>query len=154
MTRPPSAPTVRPAKPADAAGWLLMRRDLWPEEPGDDHTTEIDEWFAGRRREPLAVLVAEDEAGLTGFAELSIRRYAEGCDTDHVAFLEGWYVAARARRNGVGRALVKAAEVWGRAQGCREFASDAYLENEISAAAHLAVGFTEVGRIRCFRKPL
>jgi aminoglycoside 6'-N-acetyltransferase I len=63
-------------------------------------------------------------------------------------------VVPGSRREGVGRALIAAAEAWGRAQGCTEFASDAKLENHLSAAAHNALGFTEVDRIRCFRKPL
>jgi len=68
--------------------------------------------------------------------------------------LEGWYVVAEARRRGVGRALVRAAEAWGRAQGCTEFASDALLDNHVSAAAHQALDFDEVAQIRCFRKDL
>jgi aminoglycoside 6'-N-acetyltransferase I len=104
---------------------------------------------------PLAVLIAEDDGGkLVGFAELSIRNYAEDCVTDRVAYLEGWYVVPGARRKGVGRALIAGAEQWGKGQGCTEFASDAVIDNEISAAAHRALGFTETVRIRCFRKQL
>jgi hypothetical protein len=34
--------------------------------------------------------VAEDASGrLIGFVEMSVRRYAEGCDTDRVGFVEG-----------------------------------------------------------------
>ena len=87
-------------------------------------------------------------------AELSIRNYAEDCVTDRVAYLEGWYVVPGARRQGVGRALIAAAEQWGRGQGCTEFASDAVIDNEISAAAHRALGFTETAQIRCFKKQL
>ena len=40
-----------------------------------------------------AVLVAEDASHrLVGFAEVSRRTWAEGCDTSPVGFLEGWYV--------------------------------------------------------------
>ena len=96
----------------------------------------------------------DDTAAAIGLAELSIRAYAEGCRTDRVAYLEGWYVAPHVRRQGVGKALVTAAEQWGRAQGCAEFASDAMVDNDTSAAAHRAAGFTDVGLIRCFRKDL
>jgi aminoglycoside 6'-N-acetyltransferase I len=54
----------------------------------------------------------------------------------------------------VGRELVAAAEAWAREQGCREFASDTQLENTVSAAAHLALGFEDAGIVRCFRKTL
>jgi aminoglycoside 6'-N-acetyltransferase I len=71
-----------------------------------------------------------------------------------VAYLEGWFVSPEARGTGVGRALIAAAEEWGRLQGCTEFASAAEADNDVSAAAHRAVGFTEAGLVRCFRKDL
>ncbi len=104
---------------------------------------------------PLEVLLAADESGhVVGFAELSIRNYAEDCVTDRVAYLEGWYVVPDWRRRGVGKALVVAAETWARSQGCTEFGSDALIDNETSAAAHRALGFEETVQIRCFRKQL
>ena len=148
--------TVRAAKPADASAWLQQRQALWPECPEVEHREEIDRFFAGEfPRGPWAVLLAEDHAGHTlGFAEVSVRPYAEGCRTNPVAYLEGWFVLPEARGRGVGRALVAAAETWGRAQGCTEFASDASPDNTVSAAAHRAVGFDDVGTVRCFRKEL
>jgi aminoglycoside 6'-N-acetyltransferase I len=146
---------VRPATRADAAVWLRMRQALWPEgEPGS-HAAEIEQYFAGTLHMPLEVLLAIDDDGTPiGFAELSIRNYAEECTTDRVAYLEGWWVAPEQRRRGVGGALVAAAEQWARAQGCTEFGSDAVLDNEVSAAAHRALGFEETVQIRCFRKVL
>ena len=87
-------------------------------------------------------------------AELSVRRYAEGCTTNRVGYLEGWYVTPGFRGRGVGRMLVAAAEAWAREQGCTEFASDTELENEDSFRAHEACGFESVAVIRCFRKIL
>src|SRR4029078_10839422 len=86
------------------------------------------------------------------FAELSIRSHAEDCITDRVAYLEGWYVEPSARRTGVCRALVGAAEEWARRQGCSEFGSCALIDNEVSARAHRALGFAQTAEIRCFRK--
>lgn len=145
---------VRPVTPADAADWLRMREALWPDGKAD-HPPEIERYFQGQLREPLEVLLAIDDRGQpVGFAELSIRTYAEDCVTDRVAYLEGWYVDPRARRQGVGRALVAGAEAWARAQGCTEFASDALLDNAVSAAAHHALGFEETVQLRCFKKVL
>ena len=103
---------------------------------------------------PVSVLVADDYGELLGFAELNIRPYAEGCNTDRVGFLEGWYVMPEARRRGIGRALVVAAEAWARSQGCTEFASNTLAENDLSRVAHHALGFEEVEVVRCFRKDL
>ena len=145
---------VRPATPEDSAAWLKLRQALWPE-GASDHAFEIASYFAERVREPLMVLLAFDDAEMpVGLVELNIRNYAEGCDTDQVAYLEGWYVVPEARQQGVGRALIATAEQWAREEGCSEFASDALLDNDISAAAHRALGFTEVVQLRCFRKSL
>ncbi len=132
-----------------------MRYALWPHGSEAEHRGEIDRFFAGQASEPLVVLIAEDEAGSAlGFAELSIRSRAEDCSSDRVGYLEGWYVVPQARRRGVGRALVAAAEQWARDQGCIEFASDTRPDNEISAAAHRALGFADAGSLRFFRKDL
>jgi aminoglycoside 6'-N-acetyltransferase I len=147
--------TIRPARPGDAQTWSLLRHDLWPDGSLEEHAQEIEDFLMGRAREPLAALMAEGpREEILGFAELSIRPCAEGCTTDRIAYLEGWYVVPRARGQGVGRALVEAALDWARAQGCSEFASDTEISNEVSTAAHRALGFDEVGLIRCFRKAL
>jgi len=132
-----------------------MRSALWPEGSESEHRDEIDRFLAGQLSQPLATLLAMNSSGdAVGFLELSIRAYAEDCVTDHVAYLEGWYVVPEARRQGVGAALVHAAEEWARSQGCTEFASDALIDNHVSAAAHRALGFQETVQIRCFRKAL
>jgi len=158
MSEPPrkrSPIQVRPVTPADAGAWLRMRCALWPEGSETEHRDEIERFFAGQLRDPLATLAALNAAGdPVGFAELSIRSYAEDCVTDRVAYLEGWYVATDARRQGIGGALVRAAEEWARAQGCTEFASDALIDNAVSAAAHRALGFDETVQLRCFRKDI
>jgi aminoglycoside 6'-N-acetyltransferase I len=147
--------TIREAVAADAPDWARMRHALWPEESVAEHAREIARFLAGELHEPVAVLLAFDAGGLpTGFAELSIRNIVDSCSTSNVAYLEGWYVQPAVRRRGVGRALIQAAEAWARAHGCREFGSDALVENEVSAAAHLALGFEETSRVRNFRKDI
>jgi aminoglycoside 6'-N-acetyltransferase I len=145
---------VRPAQFDDLNAWLDMRHSLWPECSRDEHRYELEAFFNGSVHEPQAVLLAADEAMIVGFAELSIRPYAEGCNSDRVAFLEGWYVSPAARQRGVGAALIEGAERWGIEQGCTEFASDSQLDNDLGRAGHLHCGFTEVTVIRCYRKKL
>jgi aminoglycoside 6'-N-acetyltransferase I len=146
---------IRPVTAADGDAWLDMRRALWPEGSEREHRDEITSYFAGTSREPAAVLIAVEATGRhVGFAELSIRPYAEGCESDRVAYLEGWYVVPDARRRGVGRALIRAAEQWAIGQECREFGSDALLDNHVSDAAHRALGFEEIAQLRCFKKTL
>ena len=119
----------------------------------DEHRADVERYFAGDRREPAEVLLAFSPAGEpAGLAELSIRSIADGCSTGNVAYLEGWYVTAAFRRQGVGRMLTSAAESWAKGRGCTEFASDAELANHISQTAHLQVGFEETGRVVTYRK--
>lgn len=146
--------SVRPITRDDMAAWLAMRCALWPDGTEQAHARDVERFFAGESHEPLAVLLAFDGPVAVGFAELSIRNVAEGCETDRVAYLEGWYVEPKARRRGVGRGLIQAAEIWGRAQGCSEFGSDTEIHNDASAVVHAALGFEEVERLRCFRKRL
>ena len=170
MVDQPTTINTRAVEARDAGDWARLRHALWPDATETEHREEIDRFLAGIAREPLAVFVAEKRGGrdegarddgtrdegerILGFAELSIRAHAEGCRTDRVAFLEGWFVARDARGRGVGRALIAAAETWAREQGCTEFASDTAADDEASADAHRALGFEDVGLIRCFRKGL
>ena len=143
---------VRAATRADAAAWARMRQALWPDETGS-HPAEIAQYFDGLLHNPLQALVALDERhAVVGFAELAIRNYAEDCETDRIAYLEGWFVEPHARRQGVGRALIAAAEAWAKEQGCTEFGSDALIDNHLSAEAHRALGFVETAQIRTFLK--
>jgi aminoglycoside 6'-N-acetyltransferase I len=112
----PDELAIRTATPADAGVWLRLRRALWPDGSEPEHRHDIEESFAGRAPEQ-AVLFAEDGAGqVLGFVELSIRPCAEGCRTNRVAYLEGWFVIPEARGRGVGRTLLRAAEDWGRSR--------------------------------------
>lgn len=147
--------TLRPATHSDTAAWLELRSALWPDCSASEHRAEIERFFAGEMPEPQAVYLAIGPGEeVVGFVELSLRPYAEGCHTHNVAYLEGWYVAPHVRGKGVGANLIAKAEAWGRGLGCSEFASDAAFDNETSCLAHRALGFDEVGLIRCFRKPL
>src|SRR5438132_7159470 len=92
---------IRPATESDRGTWERMRQALWPS-PEGEHAGEIERYFAGKLREPIEVLIAFDDQGVAvGLIELSIRAYAEGCVTDRVAFVEGWYVEPIARRKGL-----------------------------------------------------
>lgn len=118
-----------------------------------DHDAEMTAIMGDPERNSVIVHERPDGA-LGGFIEIGRREYADGCTTSPVAYVEGWYVDDDLRREGIGRALLGAAEEWARARGFNEIASDAVLDNAISIAAHRALGFDEVERAVHFRKSL
>ena len=144
--------TIREIVEADRPHWVRMREALWPGSLSD-HDAATREYFEKRSAVPI-VFVAEADRRIVGFLELDSRKYAPGCRSSPVMFIEGWYVEPALQRRGIGRALVEAAEARARAMGHHEIASDAELENAGSIAAHLALGYEEVERGVSFRRSL
>jgi aminoglycoside 6'-N-acetyltransferase I len=127
-----------------------MRAALWPEQDAQELASELDRFLADPTQ--VAFVAQRDDGRLCGFAEASIRKFANSNDESPCAFLEGWWVDEDVRRNGIGRALVAAVEDWARAQGFSELGSDALLDNVDSHRAHRALGFEERERVVYFRK--
>jgi aminoglycoside 6'-N-acetyltransferase I len=133
--------------------WLRMRMALWPGDDPSRYQAEMLEMLANPQE--FITLVAErPQGGLGAFLEASLRRYADGCDSSPVGYIEGWYVDPDLRRRGVGRRLVQAAEDWAVSRGCREMGSDTWLDNQQSWRAHLALGYQETERLIHFCKRL
>jgi len=130
---------------------------LWPDGTLSEHREEAAAILSGEPPStlPLVVFVADADGKVIGFIEVGLRSHADGCDARHaVAFVEGWYVESEHRGKGAGRALMRAAEDWARSQGCREMASDTWLDNAASERAHEALGFEVVDRCVHFKKAL
>lgn len=144
--------TIRKIVVSDRGDWVRLRDALWPGSLSD-HNAETRSYFEDRPETPI-VFVAEDDGRLVGFLELDYRKYAPGCRSSPVPFIEGWYVEPALQGQGIGRALVGAAEAHVRAAGHHEIASDVDLENAAGIAAHLALGYEEVERVLCLRRSL
>jgi aminoglycoside 6'-N-acetyltransferase I len=141
---------VRPAQAADRTEHARMRAALWPDADPGELAAELDTLLADPKQ---AAFVAERVGGgLCGFAEASMRPFANGVDESPCAFLEGWWVDEDTRRSGVGRALLAAVEDWARGHGFTELGSDALLDNTLGHQAHRALGFEERERVVYFRK--
>lgn len=143
---------IRPIQPEDFAEWLRMRLLLWPEYSPDEHRPEMAQLHADPDAETF--VAAQADGRLSGFLEAGLRKYAEGCDSSPAGYIEGWYVDEDWRRDGIGSALVKAAERWAKSRGCQDIASDCLMDNLVSLSAHLALGYEEVERLIHFRKSL
>ena len=145
---------VEPASLEHIVAWSHLRHALWPHDSSAAHRRDIERTFFEATKSAVA-FVAIIEGEVVGFAEASLRRdYVNGCKSSPVAFLEGIYVAPAARRGGVATALCSAVEVWGKQQGCSEFASDTAPDNHASQRLHLSLGFKETQRVVFFSKRL
>jgi aminoglycoside 6'-N-acetyltransferase I len=138
----------------DQPGWLELRLLLWPDANRDDHCG----YMAVALSQPdryLQLMAYDEQRQPVGFIEGSIRSdYVNGTESSPVGFVEGVYVTPAWRRQGVARRLFAAIGDWARARGCRELASDALLDNEVSQRAHLSLGFRETERVLYFTKAL
>lgn len=133
---------IRMMRPAERPDVLAMMQALWPEAGDYDFSDET-------------VLVWERPAGsLGGFISLSLRPWAEGCESTPVPYIEGWWVAPDLRRAGVGRALFEAVELWCRDHGYDELGSDVEVDNTASLEAHQALGFEPTLQLQYFCKRL
>jgi aminoglycoside 6'-N-acetyltransferase I len=152
--------TIRRATPDDKPEWLRMRQTLWPDEIEYMSFEEMDGILADPLM-PVFLAVRADgstsaslSASLGGFLEAGTRKYAEGGFTSPVGYIEGWYVDTDLRKQGVGGALVRAAEDWARSLGLKEMGSDTWLDNEASIHAHGKLGYQETERLVHFLKRL
>jgi aminoglycoside 6'-N-acetyltransferase I len=131
---------------------------LWPETSAEEHGQEIGRLLTSGMfgTLPATILISYREEGiLNGFLQVGLRSHADGCDPSQpVGFVEGWFVYENFRNQGMGKALMRAAENWARDHGCKEMASDTWIDRANSQKAHEALGFEIVDRCIKFRKEL
>ena len=143
---------IRKMLPNDKLVWAEMRFKLWDSLPLEEHLGDIDRMLkASKHTGYIAIL---PDRGHIGFAEISIRDYANGCTAQPVAFLEGIWVEREYRWQGIGRALIEKISNDLLIQGYAELCSDTDIENTLSQHAHGSWGFEETERVVYFRKSL
>jgi aminoglycoside 6'-N-acetyltransferase I len=126
-----------------------MREALWPEASG--HEKDIGEILSAT---DAWGFIAEVDQVPAGFAEISIRKAANGCESQPVPFLEGIWIEPPHRREGIGARLIAQIEAFLKARGFGELGSDSLIENREAHDAHGAWGFIETERVVYFRKSL
>lgn len=143
---------IRNVRENEIGDWFRLRQLLWDGSSEDEHKAEMMDIY--EHTDTQLVLVAVANNRLIGFLEASIRPFVEDCHSDHVGYLEGWYVEPEYRQHGIGRELVREAESWARQRGATEMASDAEIGNEMSLQAHTKLGYEETSRLVHLRKDL
>lgn len=145
---------IRKTKDTNDIDWLTLRGEFIPELDAQEQPRYLAAF--ARDSADFCAFIANDDHGLAmGFAEVSIRTdYVNGCRHRPALYLEGIFVRPAYRGQGVARAICDAAEQWGLEKGCREFASDVYIDDDNSLAAHAGLGFEETERVVYFCKTL
>jgi aminoglycoside 6'-N-acetyltransferase I len=143
--------SIRRVSNLDYAEWMRMRRLLWPDETTHGHDTAIDEILNAKE---AWAFIAETDGTAKGFAEVSLRKAANGGKSRPVPFLEGVWVEPPHRRQGIGRGLIAHIEALLRAKGFDELGFGSLIENSSAYHAHQAWGFFETERVIYFRKSL
>ena len=121
---------------------LPLILDLWPDAEDYDFSGDV------------TFVWEEGPGALGGFAVVNIRPFSNACEDAPCPHLEGWYVAPRLRRQGVGRALIAACEDWCRERGFDELGSDVLIDNDVSHEAHERLGFEPREVVKYYRKAL
>ena len=143
---------IRQASKEEAEVLSKMAVKIWDNNSADDLVKEFCE-MTDDSNSICFIKYIDDKP--VGFANASLRHdYVEGTETSPVGYLEGIYVEEEYRKQNIARELVKTCESWAKDMGCKEFASDCELTNLDSLAFHLAIGFSEVNRIICFKKDI
>jgi RimJ/RimL family protein N-acetyltransferase len=140
---------IRPAEPRDAEALVELSRAVEGEEEG---------WLVGgpewrdagaarrylretRRRRDRAVLVADGAGDIVGRLSLTRGRHPA---TAHVAAL-AVLVARKRRRQGIGRALMEAAEAWARDIGVSKLELSVFAHNAAAIALYERLGYRREG---------
>jgi aminoglycoside 6'-N-acetyltransferase I len=160
-TKTLSMPTnIRPIRYQDAAAWSALRIDFLPAIK-DISQGEVDAFFQGNdsNQENISnvkeVLVAlDDSQKMVGFIELNLRDNVPGSSEQTTPYIEAWFVSPDCQGQGIGKALIHAAEEWAKQQGFQELGSDAPITNEKSVNLHKQLGFNEIERVVCLLKVL
>lgn len=127
-----------------------MRSKLWSDSPPD----KVETIRLFRKSNYYVWLAESNEGRPVGFLESQTCNRADGCESDAILYIEGWFVEEAFRGQGIGSKLMQTAEEWAKLHQIEELGSDALIDNHVSHRLHLKLGFQEVDRQISYMKKL
>ncbi len=143
--------SIREMTETDRSTWARMYREIYPDDHIDGLNAEISRILRSSDRWGFCV---QEGVQTLGFAEVSIRPFANGCRSHPVPFLEAIWCDPRYRKAGVARALLDYVEDFVKAHGYSEIGSDVLQENSQGLEVHERFGFEATETVTYFRKSL
>jgi phosphinothricin acetyltransferase len=123
----------------------ILTTTTWSEQP--QTLPEREQWFADRRAQGDAVLVADDGGEIAGFAAYGEFRDNRLWPGYRLTVENTVHVLETHQRRGVGRALMTALIERAAQDGKHAMIAAVDSENDGSIAFHQSLGFVEVGRL-------
>ena len=138
-SRTDSSLTIRQAQISHQDEIAKMCALLWPEASIEEHRQEIGRVLTSGMYGTLPAMILisyREEETPHGFLQVGLRSHADGCDpAQPIGFVEGWFVYEQFRGQGIGKALMRAAENWAHNHGGKEMASDTWIDHASSMKA-------------------
>jgi GNAT superfamily N-acetyltransferase len=141
-------PTIRPARPEDAAELARLSTQLGYAMSPAVAAKQLSEVADHGDH---ALLVAESAGALAGWIQISVSRIFESPSFAEIA---GLVVDEARRGEGLGPLLLRAAEDWARARGCRAVRVRSNVVRERAHAFYEREGYGKVKVQQVFEKPL
>jgi ribosomal protein S18 acetylase RimI-like enzyme len=138
--------TVRSARQADDAALSRIDALTWTALVSPAAAPPVGTAFFNERTQPVAVLVAELDGALAGYAKLG--QSVQLASHEHVLDLTGLAVAPAYHRRGVGRLLVEATVTEARRRGARKLALRVLAPNLAARRLYRVCGFNVEGVLR------
>ena len=145
---PDAALTIRPARAGDQEELARLSIQLGYPMAADAAGVQLAE-VSGHPDH--ALLVAEKPPGLAGWIQISVSRIFESPGAAEIA---GLVVDEASRGEGVGPRLLRAAEAWALARGCRRVRVRSNVVRERAHAFYEREGYAKVKVQQVFEKPL
>ena len=143
---------IRKVETRDHHVWMAFRKAVYEDDDENAHRAEMQSYFNDDARACFVLVNEEDE--MVGLLEMSLRNIVDGCVSSPVGYIEGIYVSAAERGQGLGRMLTEKARAWALNKGCTELGTDALITNKPAQQFHQRMGFEEVDRVVVYKMSL